>query len=101
MAYKPSFTVTFDENVDYAQMKEDAIAAGDYRRAAMAELSRNLKIEQTGSQYPQTHDFGSALDIDMMTDEELKEAYEARQAAGRTRDWAAANELVENILNAL
>lgn len=63
-AYSPytNWGSTYDANVDYQAIINEAVANGDYATAAKAEQYRNMKIQGTGSNYAQTNNYSQYLD---------------------------------------
>ena len=54
--------MSYDPNVDYKKLMEEAVARGDLTQAALYEEKRNEKIQgQALSQYTQTTDYAKYL----------------------------------------
>lgn len=54
---------SYDKNTDYTALMNEAVAAGDYRRAAILEAQRNAKVrgENMGPEYQITRNYASYL----------------------------------------
>lgn len=54
---------SYDKNTDYTALMNEAVAAGDYRRAAILEAQRNAKVrgENMGPEYQITSNYASYL----------------------------------------
>lgn len=54
---------SYDKNTDYTKLLNEAVAAGDYRRAAILEAQRNAKVrgENLGDKYQITSNYASYL----------------------------------------
>lgn len=72
---------TYNKNVDYSDLIDKAVAAGNYAAAAQYEQLRNAKIKGEGMSYAPTNRFGGWLDKTDYGDIGL-----AQMAAGASKD---------------
>lgn len=54
-------TYSYDNNVDYSKLINDAVSAGNYQQAAIYEQQRNAKIAAQNLQYEQTNTYADYL----------------------------------------
>ena len=57
----PQNKYTYDKDVDYMRLMQEAAAAGDFAAAAQYERQRNAKIAGEGLKYAPTHDYAQYL----------------------------------------
>ena len=57
----PTTKYTYDKDVDYMALMQEAAAAGDFAAAARYEQQRNQKIASEGLSYPQTNQYAAYL----------------------------------------
>lgn len=88
--------VSYDKDVNYKALMDEAIAAGDYKAAAQYEQQRNAKIAgENMTQYQPTHYMGSVFDAMFMTNEELGKGLKARLADEASGIWTNSHSLQE------
>ena len=86
----PTTKYTYDKDVDYMALMNEAAAAGDFAAAARYEQQRNLKIAAEGLSYPQTSQYAAYLP-------ENRYAFDPAQDA----DYAAAKANMDAAFRAL
>ena len=86
----PTTKYTYDKDVDYMALMNEAAAAGDFEAAARYEQQRNLKIAAEGLSYPQTSQYAAYLP-------ENRYAFDPAQDA----DYAAAKANMDAAFRAL